>query len=108
LLVELASDADVDVLSGLASNQHTPKVMLQKLALHSDADVRRGVILNPAADRETLLPMLQDAYYLHRMMLVWSKQLSLADKWSLHDDPDENVRFAVFKWFGDMFLKAEH
>jgi hypothetical protein len=66
------------------------------------------VILNKAADRETLLPMLQDAYYLHRMLLVWNQQLTVDDRWSLHDDPDENVRFAVFKWFGDMFLKAEH
>jgi hypothetical protein len=108
LLVQLASDDDVDVLSGVASNSHTPKAILCVLNQHGDADVRRGVILNKAADRETLLPILQDAYYLHRMRLVWSKQLSLADKWSLHDDPDENVRFAVFKWFGDMLLKAEH
>jgi hypothetical protein len=108
LLVQLASDDDVDVLSGVASNSHTPKAILCELNKHGDADVRRGVILNKAADRETLLPILQDAYYLHRMMLVWNKQLSSADKWSLHDDPDENVRFAVFKWFGDMFLKAEH
>ena len=108
LLVQLASDDDVDVLSGVASNSHTPKAILCVLNQHGDADVRRGVILNKAADRETVLPILQDAYYLHRMMLVWSKQLSSADKWSLHDDPDENVRFAVFKWFGDMFLKAEH
>jgi pentose-5-phosphate-3-epimerase len=105
LLVQLASDADVDVLSGVASNQHTPKAILQQLALHSDADVRRGVILNPAADRETLLPMLQDAYYLHRMLLVWNKQLNADDKWSLHDDPDENVRFAVFKFFADRLSK---
>ena len=108
LLVQLATDRDVDVLSGVAANSHTPKANLQVLARHDEADVRRGVILNKAADRETLLPMLQDAYYLHRMLLVWNKQLSTTDKWSLHDDPDENVRFAVFKWFGDMFVKAEH
>jgi len=108
LLVQLASDQDVDVLSGVAANSHTPKKIMRKLAGHADADVRRGVILNKAADRETLLPMLQDAYYLHRMLLVWNQQLTVDDKWSLHDDPDENVRFAVFKWFGDMFLKAEH
>jgi ethanolamine ammonia-lyase large subunit len=108
LLVQLATDRDVDVLSGIAANSHTPKANLQILAQHAEADVRRGVILNKAADRETLLPMLQDAYYLHRMLLVWNKQLSKTDKWSLHDDPDENVRFAVFKWFADMFVKAEH
>lgn len=108
LLVQLASDQDVDVLSGVAANSHTPKRIMRKLCGHADADVRRGVILNKAADRETLLPMLQDAYYLHRMLLVWNHQLTTDDKWSLHDDPDENVRFAVFKWFGDMFLKAEH
>ncbi len=108
LLVQLASDDDVDVLSGVASNTHTPQAILCALRKHDEADVRRGVILNKAADRETLLPMLQDDYYLHRMLLVWNKQLGATEKWPLHEDPDENVRFAVFKWFGDMFLKAEH
>jgi hypothetical protein len=106
--VQLATDRDVDVLSGVAANSHTPKANLQVLSRHDEADVRRGVILNKAADRETLLPMLQDAYYLHRMLLVWNQQLTADDKWSLYDDPDENVRFVVFKWFGDMFLKTEH
>jgi hypothetical protein len=108
LLLQLASDQDVDVLSGVAANSHTPKTIMHQLGEHADADVRRGVILNKAADRETLLPMLQDAYYLHRMLLVWNQQLTADDKWSLYDDPDENVRFVVFKWFGDMFLKTEH
>ena len=108
LLMQLASNDDVDVLSGVASNSHTPKSILCELSKHGEPDVRRGVILNKAADRETLLPMLQDDYYLHRMLLVWNQQLTTDDKWSLHDDPDENVRFAVFKWFGDLFLKAEH
>ena len=107
LLVQLATDQDVDVLSGVASNSHTPKAILQNLAGHAEADIRRGVILNKSADRETLLPMLQDPYYLHRMLLVWNKQLTAEDKWSLHDDPDENVRFAVFKWFGERIMRAE-
>jgi len=63
--------------------------------------------LNKSADRETLLPILQDPYYLHRMLLVWNKQLTAEDKWSLHDDPDENVRFAVFKWLGERIMSAE-
>ena len=107
LLVALATDQDVDVLSGVASNSHTPKAILQDLAGHAEADIRRGVILNKSADRETLLPILQDAYYLHRMLLVWNKQLTAEDKWSLHDDPDENVRFAVFKWLGERIMSAE-
>ena len=107
LLVALATDDDVDVLSGVASNSHTPKAILQDLAGHAEADIRRGVILNKSADRETLLPILQDAYYLHRMLLVWNKQLTAEDKWSLHDDPDENVRFAVFKWLGERVMSAE-
>lgn len=107
LLVQLATDQDVDVLSGVASNSHTPKAILQDLAGHAEADIRRGVILNKSADRETLLPILQDPYYLHRMLLVWNKQLTAEDKWSLHDDPDENVRFAVFKWFGERIMGVE-
>lgn len=107
LLVQLAKDQDVDILSGVASNSHTPKAILQNLAGHAEADIRRGVILNKMADRETLLPILQDPYYLHRMMLVWNKQLTEEDKWSLHDDPDENVRFAVFKWFGERIMSAQ-
>ena len=107
LLVALATDQDVDVLSGVASNSHTPKAILQDLAGHAEADIRRGVILNKSADRETLLPILHDAYYLHRMLLVWNKQLTAEDKWSLHDDPDENVRFAVFKWLGERIMSAE-
>ena len=107
LLLQLATDQDVDVLSGVASNSYTPKAILQDLAGHTEADIRRGVILNKSADRETLLPILQDPYYLHRMLLVWNKQLTAEDKWSLHDDPDENVRFAVFKWFGERIMRAE-
>ena len=108
LLVQLSGDDDVDVLSGVAANSHTPKLILQGLLGHAEADVRRGVILNKAADRATLLPLLQDAYYLHRMLLVGNKALMAEDKWSLYEDPDEYVRFAVFKWFGARLMKAEH
>lgn len=101
LMRRLATDSDIDVLSGVASNQNTPASILMKLTKHEDADVRRGVILNPKARRLTLKPLLQDAYYLHRILLVSHPKLTPTDKWTLHDDPDFRVRFSVFKWFAD-------
>lgn len=99
LLVALAEDMDIDVLSGVAANAHTPQPILQKLAASPEADVRRGVILNRKATRTTLLPLLEDPYYLHRLMLAASPKLKAADKWLLCDDPDAKVRFAAFRWF---------
>lgn len=99
LLVELAEDTDIDVLSGVAANAHTPQSILQKLAKSPEADVRRGVILNRKATRTTLLPLLEDSYYLHRLMLAASPKLKAADKWPLCNDPDAKVRFATFRWF---------
>lgn len=99
LLSRLAQHEEVDVLSGVASNAHTPQKILQRLVESEEADVRRGVILNRSAKRSTLLPLLQDPYYLHRMLLIGNKELNLKDKWGLHDDPDHSVRFVVFKWF---------
>lgn len=99
LLVVLAEDMDIDVLSGVATNAHTPQSILQKLATSPEADVRRGVILNRKATRTTLLQLLEDPYYLHRLMLAASPKLKAADKWPLCDDPDAKVRFAAFRWF---------
>jgi hypothetical protein len=101
LLNKLAEDDSVDVLSGVASNPNTPQTVLRTLARHPEDDVRRGVILNRKAGRNTLLPLLQDPYYLHRMLLIGNAALHADDKWGLHDDPDPTVRFAVFKWFAD-------
>lgn len=98
LMVVLAEDTEVDVLSGVASNPHTPQRVLQRLATSPEADIRRGVILNNMARRTTLLPLLEDPYYLHRLMLVDSSKLKEKDKWSLRNDPDYQVRFVVFKW----------
>lgn len=99
LMLTLAEDSDIDVLSGVASNQHTPQRVLQRLITSTEADVRRGVILNKKATRNTLLPLLEDPYYLHRLMLVGSSKLKDKDKWHLHEDPDFQVKFVVFKWF---------
>jgi len=101
LMMQLFRDTDIDVLSGVASNPKTPMALLKRLAKHEDADVRRGVILNPTVKREVLLPMLEDPYYLHRVLLTGHKKLTEADKWPLHEDPDNRVRFSVFKWFAD-------
>lgn len=106
LLTTLAAEHEVDVLSGVASNANTPQALLARLSRHAEADVRRGVILNRDASRNTLLPMLEDPYYLHRLLLVGNDQLYAADKWVLHDDPDDRVRFSVYKWFADFFTKT--
>ena len=97
----LAQDADIDVLSGVANNHHTPQKILQKLVLSADADIRRGVILNVNATRKTLLPLLEDSYYLHRLMLVTRPQLKEQDLWHLCDDPDFQVRFMAFRCFAN-------
>ncbi len=99
LMVALAEDTDIDVLSGVAANLHTPQAIMQKLAASSELDVRRGVILNRKASRTTLLPLMEDPYYLHRLLLAGSTKLKEADKWQLCEDPDSMVRFAAFRWF---------
>lgn len=98
LLLELAADEDVDVLSGVANNPNTPQQVLEKLVASSEADVRRGVILNKAATRKTLLPLLEDPYYLHRVLMVANPSLHELDKWNLREDPDYQVRFSVYRW----------
>ena len=105
LFKEADIETDIDVLSGVASNPNTPSEIMLSLSRHKEADVRRGVILNPKAERATLLPLLQDSYYLHRILLVTNKRLNDSDRWFLHDDPDYRVRFLVFKWFADEFQK---
>ena len=108
LLEQLVEDAAVDVLSGVASNANTPQRLLKKLAASDEADVRRGVILNMAATRMTLLPLLEDDYYLHRLMLVANHNLKDVDKWQLCFDPDDQVRFTAFKFFANRFIKSRH
>lgn len=99
LLEALAEDADIDVLSGVANNPHTPQHILLKMISSPEADIRRGLILNRKAQRKTLLPLLEDSYYLHRLMLVSNTALKDADKWRLCDDPDFQVRFSAYQYF---------
>ena len=103
ILELLAEDTNIDVLSGVANNHHTPQKILQKLALSAEADIRRGVILNENVTRKTLLPLLEDSYYLHRLMLVTKPQLKDKDIWHLCDDPDFQVRFMAFRHFTKKF-----
>jgi len=98
LLLALAEDEDVDVLSGVANNPNTPQQILEKLVASNEADVRRGVILNKAATRNTLLPLLEDPYYLHRILMVANPSMHELDKWNLREDPDYQVRFSVYRW----------
>lgn len=98
LLIELANDTDVDVLSGVANNKNTPQHILKKLVLSQEDDIRRAVILNKSATRNTLLPLLEDPYYLHRILMVANPNLHEMDKWNLREDPDYQVRFSVYRW----------
>ena len=86
----LSAEDDVDVLSGVASNANTPQAILIRLSGSQQTDIRRGVIINPKAERDTLLPLLEDPYYLHRLMLVSNPSLNDHDRWSLHES-DENT-----------------
>jgi hypothetical protein len=108
LLELLANDSAVDVLSGVANNANTPQRLLKKLTDSSELDIRRGVILNKKATRSALLPLLEDPYYLHRLMLIGKKKLKDKDKWSLHADPDFQVRFMVFRYFADQFIHGSN
>jgi hypothetical protein len=105
LLVGFAEETAVDVLSGVANNPNTPQRLLKNLTASVEADVRRGVILNQSATRLTLLPLLEDAYYLHRLMLVANNKLKDKDKWHLCFDPDFQVRFTAFRYFANGFIK---
>jgi len=105
LLEVLANDADVDVLSGVANNSRTPQWILQKLITSAEADIRRAVILNRKAQRKTLLPLLEDSYYLHRLMLVSSNVFKDSDKWALCNDPDFQVRFTAYQYFAKNLQK---
>lgn len=107
LMLALASESDIDVLSGVAANGHTPQRILDELAASAEADIRRGVILNRKAKRITLLPLLEDPYYLHRLMLVANPELKERDKWPLCEDPDSSVRFAAFRWFAELMKGTE-
>ena len=102
ILVELAKESDIDVLSGVANNKHTPQNILEELVQSSEPDIRRGVILNRNARRTTLMPSLEDPYYLHRLMLVNNPMLNAMDKVQLCEDPDFNVRFAAYSWFAGL------
>jgi hypothetical protein len=102
----LSEDKAVDVLSGVANNPNSPQMLLKKLAGSTEADVRRGVILNKSATRLTLLPLLEDDYYLHRLMLVANSKLKDKDKWPLCFDPDLQVRFTAFRYFANSFIKS--
>lgn len=106
LLLALAEDTEVDVLSGVANNPNTPQKLLKRLAASTEADVRRGVILNQSATRLTLLQLLEDDYYLHRLMLVANNKLKDKDKWPLCFDPDFQVRFTAFRYFANHFIKS--
>ena len=108
LLIGLAEDTAVDVLSGVANNPNTPQKLLKKLTASKEADVRRGVILNQSATRLTLLPLLEDAYYLHRLILVANTKLKDKDKWHLCFDPDFQVRFTAFRYFANSFIKSSY
>jgi hypothetical protein len=99
LMLKLAKDKDIDVLSGVAHNPHTPSAILNCLAASTEADVRRGVIMNSSAKRHHLLPLLEDPYYLHRLILVGSNRLHAKDKWPLCVDPDYQVRFMAYRHF---------
>ncbi len=106
LLKNLAQDSSLDVLSGVANNPNTPQSILKKLSASAAADVRRGVILNKSATRLTLLALLQDDYYLHRLMLVANHRLPDKDKWPLCLDPDYQVRFTALSYFANRFIKS--
>lgn len=100
MLHQLAHDSDVDVLCGVARNCATPQAQLARFASHAIADVRRSVILNRNATRRVLLPLRDESYPLHRMLVFEHPNLSNTDRWRMRMDPDGEVRSRMFGYFG--------
>ncbi len=100
VLSQLARDTDIDVLSGVARNPATPQAGLARLAEHDVPDVRRGVILNRQATRRVLLPLREEAYPLHRVLVFEHPNLTDADRWRMRLDPDSEARMRIFGYFG--------
>lgn len=106
LLSRLTSDHDIDVLSGVARNPATPQAQLARLAEHAAPDVRRGVILNRHATRRVLLPLRDEGYPLHRILVFEHPNLTDQDRWRMRFDPDSEVRARMFGYLGRMLGPA--
>jgi len=96
-LQALESDSSIDVLSSVARNSATRPVALLCLSEHGDAGVRRAVILNDNAPESVLRALLDDDYPFNRALLAGHPNLPLEDAWTLAEDPEPQVRFAVGK-----------
>ncbi|TCK35440.1 hypothetical protein B0G84_7454 [Paraburkholderia sp. BL8N3] len=100
VLNQLARDTDVDVLCGVARNPATSQARLARLAEHDVPDVRRAVILNRQATRRVLLPLRDEGYPLHRVLVFEHPNLTDADRWRMRLDPDSEARMRIFGYFG--------
>lgn len=96
-LQALESDSSIDVLSSVARNPATRLEALLCLSEHTDAGVRRAVILNGNSPSSVLRALFEDDYPFNRALLVGHRNIPLLDAWTLAEDPEPQVRFAVGK-----------
>jgi hypothetical protein len=96
VLHRLLHDADIDVLAGVARNRGTPQASLVRLAQHASPDVRRAVILNRHAQRRVLLPLRDEPYPLHRVLVFMHQSLTDADRWRMRFEPDMEARARMY------------
>ena len=92
VLHRLLQDADIDVLAAVARHRCTPQATLARLAQHASPDVRRAVILNRHAQRRVLLPLRDESYPLHRVLVFMHQSLTDADRWRMRFEPDMEAR----------------
>lgn len=96
VLHRLIQDTDIDVLAGVARHRGTPQATLSRLAEHVSPDVRRAVILNRHAHRRVLLPLRDESYPLHRVLVFMHPSLTDADRWRMRFEPDTEARARMF------------
>ncbi|ACC75022.1 hypothetical protein PPMP20_00940 [Paraburkholderia phymatum] len=96
VLHRLLQDDDIDVLAGVARHRGTPQATLARLAQHASPDVRRAVILNRHAQRRVLLPLRDESYPLHRVLVFMHPSLTDADRWRMRFEPDMEARARMY------------
>jgi hypothetical protein len=108
VLHRLLQDTHIDVLAGVARNRCTPQATLARLAQHASADVRRAVILNRHAQRRVLLPLRDEPYPLHRVLVFMHASLTDADRWRMRFEPDMEARARMYGQLAGALAAASH
>jgi 3-methyladenine DNA glycosylase AlkC len=91
----LSSDADFQVLWGIAENPSSSQTILEMVALHEDSYVREHVAKNPNLDDSILEKLSRDAEEGVRTSVAENPSANQATLGNLSKDKDQDVREAV-------------